>query len=256
MFDISKLFGTDGLFDLSGLFGPGGLVDVTGAVGDNNAADGMVTGSGHLISRHIDLSGVHSVVLGANFVVHLAVAEPEQATIQMDDNIADLVDATVTGGQLRLGLKSGSSVRNASLSADITVAHLDQLIAGGASQVTLNSAPTGSTLTLAASGVSQITGPVDVGDLQVGASGASALALSGDVKNLQLSGSAAGQLRLSDLNAQTVDAELSGASDADVTASGTLAAQASGSSALHYHGSPNITHKDISGTAVVAPASP
>jgi hypothetical protein len=50
---------------------------------------------------------VHSVVVGANFVVHLAVDESEQATIQMDDNIADVVDATVTGGQLRLGLKSG-----------------------------------------------------------------------------------------------------------------------------------------------------
>jgi hypothetical protein len=35
-----------------------------------------------------------------------------------------------------------------------------------------------------------------------------------------------------------------------------LAAQASGSSVLHYHGSPNITHKDVSGAAVIVPASP
>jgi hypothetical protein len=80
--------------------------------------------------------------------------------------------------------------------------------------------------------------------------------LSGHVKTLQLSGSGAGQLRLSDLNAQTVDAEMSGSSDADVAVSDTLAAQASGSSVLHYHGKPNTTHKDVSGTAVIAPASP
>jgi hypothetical protein len=104
-------------------------------------------------------------------------------------------------------------------------------------------------------GASQITGPVEVADLQAAASGASMLALSGHVKNAQLSGSGTGQLRLSDLNAQTVDAELSGASNADAV-SDTLAVQASGSSALHYHGSPNIAHKDISGTAVIAPASP
>jgi hypothetical protein len=232
------------------------LIDTAITAGSDNASDGSVTGSSHLISRHIDLSGVHSVVVGANFVVHLTVGSPEQATIQMDDNIADLVDATVTGGQLRLGLKSGSGIRNATLSADITVAHLDQLITGGASQITLTSAPTGSTLTLVASGASQITGPVEVDDLQAGASGASTLALSGHVKSLQLSGSGAGQLQLSALNAQTGDAELTGASDADVTVSDTLAAQAAGASVLHYHGSPNITHKETSGTAVIAPASP
>jgi hypothetical protein len=77
--------------------------------------------------------------------------------------------------------------------------------------------------------------------------------LSGHVKTLQLSGSGAGQLRLSDLTANTVEAELSGASNAEVPVSNTLAAQASGSSVLHYHGSPNITHKDTSGSAVIAP---
>jgi hypothetical protein len=256
VFDASKLFGSDGVFGLSGLFGPGGLVEIAGGADDSNTSDRSMTGSGHLVSRQLDLSGVHSVVVGANFVVHLGVGEPAQATIQMDDNIADLVDATVTGGQLRLGLKSGSTVRNATLSADITVAHLDQLISGGASQVTLKSTPTGSTLMLVASGASQISGPVEVSDLQGGASGASTLALSGHVKNFQLSGSGVGQLGLSDLDAQSVDADLSGASNAEVAVSDTLAVQAAGASVLHYHGSPNITHKDVSGTAVVGPASP
>jgi hypothetical protein len=68
-------------------------------------------------------------------------------------------------------------------------------------------------------------------------------------------GPAPDPLRLSDLAAQTVDAELSGASNVEMAASDTLAVQADGASALHYHGSPKVT-KDISGTAVIAPASP
>jgi hypothetical protein len=157
---------------------------------------------------------------------------------------------------LRLGLKSGSTVRNATLSADLSVAQLDQLITSGASQVTLTSAPTGSTLTLVANGVSQITGPVEVANLKAGVSGASTLTLSGHVNDLELSGSGAGQLRIPDLIAQTLEAELSGASDAVVTVNDTLAAQAAGASLLHYHGSPTTIHKDVSGTAVIAPASP
>ena len=108
------------------------MIDAAITAGSNNASDGSVTGSSHLISRRIDLSGTHSVVVGASLVVHVTVGSPEQATIQMDDNIADLVDATVTGGQVRLGLRSGSSVRNAIPSADITVGCLDELITGGA----------------------------------------------------------------------------------------------------------------------------
>lgn len=117
----------------------------------------------------------------------------EQATIRMDDNLTDRVDATVTDGTLRLGLKLGSNVRNVTLSADVTVSRLDRLATSGASKVTLGSPVTGPPLRLDANGASQVTGPVGVYHLEASESGASALALSGCVGSLHLSSAGTSQ---------------------------------------------------------------
>jgi hypothetical protein len=180
-----------------------------GASGGGNSDSDSVAGSGHLVSGRITLPGVTSVVVRASFVVRLTAGEPEQATIRIDDNIIDLIDVTVTGGQLRLGLKQGSKVRNATLSAEITVRHLNRLTTSGASRVTLVSLPTDPALQLDASGASQITGSVRVDHLEASISGAAMLALSGKVGSLQLNAAGTSQLLGPDLAVADLDAELS-----------------------------------------------
>ncbi|MGH3844547.1 MAG: GIN domain-containing protein [Pseudonocardiaceae bacterium] len=102
-----------------------------GASGSGTVGPDSVTGSGRLVSQTMALPGVTSVVAEATFVVHLTVGDVEKATIRIDDNLADRVDATVAGGTLRLSLKPGSGVSNATLSADVTVRHLDKLTTSG-----------------------------------------------------------------------------------------------------------------------------
>ena len=72
---------------------------------------GAVSGSGRLTSRAIDLSGGHLSRDGSTFVVHLKTGSSAQATVPMDDNLTDRVEATVSGHELRLRMKSGISVR-------------------------------------------------------------------------------------------------------------------------------------------------
>ncbi|MGH3885602.1 MAG: GIN domain-containing protein, partial [Pseudonocardiaceae bacterium] len=230
----------------TGYSGDGGRGDNGGnRNGGNGAPDGSysdsgsVAGSGRLISRVIALPGVTSVVAGADFVVRVMVGKPEQATVQMDDNLTDLVEATVSGGQLRLGLKPDANVRNAALTAEITVGSLDRLSAIGASQVTLVSPLMGPALQLVVSGASRVTGPVGVDRIDAAVSGASTLALSGQARDLHLSGVGASRLLLADLAVRDLDVVLSGASNATVAVSDTLAAQAAGASALRYRGTPN-----------------
>lgn len=241
-------FGLDG-FNFGGNdFGGKGS---PGAPGRGRSDSGSVTGSGRLVSRLIALPGVTSVVVGASFVVRLTVGEPEQATIRFDDNLADRVEATVTGGQLRLGLKPGRSVRNATLSAEVTVRDLDQLTTSGAAQVTLVSPPTGPALQLTTSGASRVTGPVRVDRLEASQSGASVLALSGQVSSLRLNTAGANQLIGPDLAVSDLDAVLSGTSQATVAVSKTLAATANGVSVLRYRGTPRITRQQTSGVSAI-----
>jgi hypothetical protein len=239
-----------------GADGRDGADGANGIGGAGFSDSGAVAGSGRLTTRTIDLSGVTSVVAEANFVVHLRMGRPAQATVTMDDNLVDRVAATVTGGQLRLGIKPGMSVRNATLSADVTVGQLDQLATAGASRVMLDPTLTSPALQLNIAGTSAITGPVMVGRAQATVSGAGTLALSGTVAQLRFSAAGASQLPLVDLTVRDLDATLSGASQATVTVTDTLAAEATGASVLRYRGNPSVTSSQTSGMSSIVRDSP
>jgi hypothetical protein len=232
-------------------------VDGVGEDGGGSFSDpGAVAGSGRLTTRTVDLSGVTSVVAEANFVVHLGTGRSAQAAITMDDNLTDRVAATVTGGQLRLGIKPGMSVRNATLSADVTVGQLDRLVTVGASRVMLDPALTSAALQLNIAGTSAITGPVTVGQVQATVSGAGTLVLSGTVQQLSFSAAGASQLPLAELTVRYLDARLSGASHATVTVTDTVAVQAAGASVLRYRGNPSVTRSQTSGMSSIVRDSP
>ncbi|HYZ38340.1 MAG TPA: DUF2807 domain-containing protein [Pseudonocardiaceae bacterium] len=243
----------------NGYGGDGGNADGMpgrpGAPGGGFADPAAVAGSGRLTSRTIDLSGVTSVVAGANFVVRLRVGGPAQAVVKMDDNLVDRVEATVTGDTLRLGIKPGMSARNATLSADVTVAQLDRLAGGAASRTVLTSAITSPGLRVDVNGTGSVTGLIEVGQLQADVSGAGSLALSGHAQELRLRAAGASRLPLAELSVGQLDATLSGASRAVVTVSDSLAVQATGASVLRFRGTPHVTHFQRSGMASIAPDS-
>ena len=224
--------------------GPGGYAY-------SSSGPDAVTGSGKLTTRTIDLSGVTSVVAGADFTVHLKTGGAEQAKVTMDDNLVDRVEATVSGHELRLGLKPGSNVRNATLRAEVTVNHLNRLAANGASHATLDSPVTGPALRLSVEGASQITGPVGVDRLDASESGASVLTLSGSAGSMHLESVGTSQLHGADLAVRDLDAVLSGVSQATVTVNNTLAVTADGVSVLHYRGNPTITRQETSGVSSI-----
>jgi Putative auto-transporter adhesin, head GIN domain len=231
--------------------GGAGAGGTAGALSGDFADPAALAGSGRLTSRTVGLSGVTSVVAAANFVVHLRTGGPAQAVVKMDDNLVDRVDATVTGGVLRLGIRPGKSVRNATLAADVTVDQLDRVVTGGASRVTLTDTVRSPTLQLVVNGVSSVTGPIQVDHLQADISGAGNLGLSGQVQDFRLAAAGTSQLPLGGLTARRLDAVLSGTSHAVVTVTDTLAAQATGASVLRYRGTPRVTHSQTSGVSSV-----
>lgn len=244
----SATSGTDGS---SGL---GSQVDGgagSAALGGGATGWGSLAGSGRLASRTLDLSGVSSVTVGASFQVRLMVGQPARATVWMDDNLTDRVEASVVGDELRLDLKPGESVRNASLSAQLMVGRLERLAAGGASRVELAAPVSSPALHLTVAGASAVSGPITAGQLWADVSGASTLALSGRVQDLQLSATGTGRMPLSQLTAQRLDADLSGVSRASVTVSDRLAARTSGVSVLEYRGSPAFTRAQATGLSSI-----
>ena len=240
----------------AGVDGAHGADGADGAAEDGySSGDGPVTGSGRLVSRGIGVAGVTKLDVGATFDVQVTIGEPEQATIRMDDNLTGLVEVAVVGDELRLGLKPGASVRNASLSTQVTVASLDRLSADGLSHVTFGSVIAGEQLQLDAGGSSQVTGVVRADQALASASGTSTLELSGNVGRLDLSGSGTSTLHMPESAVRDLDVELSGASCATVAVSDTVTARTSGVSALRYIGTPQINRDQTSGLSSIEPQS-
>lgn len=230
-------------------------VGADGADGSSGVSysDGeAVAGSGHLTSRQLTLDGVTALDVGANYVVDVTIGEPEQAIVRMDDNLTHLVDVTVIGDRLRLGLKPGASVRDATLSAEVTLRRLGRITSSGVSEVTLVSEVGGERLELETGGTSRVSGPVNVTTLRAVTSGTSTTVLSGQAGRLHLRASGTSRAPLADLTVRDLDAALSGVSCATVAVRDTLSARTSGTATLRYLGTPQIIRSETSGVSSIA----
>jgi hypothetical protein len=88
-------------------------------------------------------------------------------------------------------------------------------------------------------------------EVDLSLSGASNAKLSGSASRLVVNGSGASELDLLQLPASDLVIDLSGASEASVSVTGTISAVVSGASGLRYKGSPRFTKKDVSGASTI-----
>ena len=208
-----------------------------------------IGGSGKIVTKPISVSSFSKLQVGSAFEVNVSFGDQEALTLRIDDNLADHVDAGVSGGTLHIGLKPRTSVHDATLKADVTARSLTSIELSGASRVHLSSELSGPSVKLTASGASELDGSVRADEVSLSLSGASSAKLSGNAARLVVSGSGACKLDALQLQSTDLEISLSGASDASVSVSGTISAVVSGASNLRYRGSPRFIKKEASGAS-------
>jgi hypothetical protein len=132
-------------------------------------------------------------------------------------------------------------------SATVTLPVLESLRASGGSNVETAGTFSGDRITLRASGGSDLTLDVAVDTLRVTASGGSDLDISGSANLLRVESSGGSDLDASDLIAKEADVRSSGGSDARVSVTESIIADASGGSDIQYSGDPQYEDIDTSG---------
>jgi hypothetical protein len=230
----------------------GSLVMIVGVV--LAAACGKsIVGSGHLVTEEHDVGGFDGIAVSHAFEVSVEIGEEPSVVITTDDNLLEHIDLRVEGQRLHLGLEGVSSVRRATLEATITVpAALRELRASGASNVHVTGTLTSPVLELGASGASRVNVMVEVETLHVRAAGASSVVAAGRAGDVDLRASGASELSLEGLEAAAIQAHLSGASKAQVTARESLDADLSGASSLGYGGDPERVTESTAGASTLS----
>jgi hypothetical protein len=212
-----------------------------------------VTGSGNLITLEPANQDFSRVEFSHAFQAEVTQGESYSVVITIDDNLEQYLEVSQDGDTLKVGMEPGLmlSLRNTTMQARITMPELTGVNGSGATRITIGGFESDKDLAIDVSGASTVRGQIDAGDLRADVSGASRLELTGQGQDGRINVSGASQANLSDFRMQNVDVEASGASRAEVNASGRLDAEASGASTVLYSGDPTLGRTNTSGASTI-----
>lgn len=212
-----------------------------------NAQD--LRGSGEIKSQHRNVSNIKGIQVSGGFVVELTQGNNEGVRLEAQENLLDNIKTEVRNGVLHIYNDKGVSTSK-SMKAYVTLKSLESISISGGVKVVGNSSFKSPGLKLEMSGGSNLKLTIATEQIKGNLSGASKVELLGKAGevNMQLSG--ASKLEASELEAQQVQVNASGASNVKVFAKEGLDINASGASSVYYKGSPSIT-SDVTSAARV-----
>ena len=212
---------------------------------------GGLKGSGVVIEETREVAAFDSIKVEGSINLILSLGDPRPLRIKVEDNLASLVDAKVTGSELTLRT-TGSYSSEVGINIYATTAQIRSIKSRGSTDVLCQGRVEADELELEASGSSDIECAVKAGSLVVIASGSSDIRLSGDVDLLQVVAGGSSSVGAFELVAAEADVKASGSSDASVNAK-VLRAHASGSSDIRYRGLPEKLSSSDRGSGSVGP---
>jgi hypothetical protein len=251
---------------------PVAVVAILGTLaGCNTLLPSMTRGSGSPETRQFNLTDFTRIQASHAFQLEVNRADSYSVQITADDNLWNVVDIAEAGGTLRLRVKPGVAVQNATLKARVTLPAITGLDLSGASMATvdgfdsenamtfhLSGASTAKVVNMKAgrtgfdvSGASNLSGSMTTGDTEFVVSGAGKVALEGSGTAGKINGSGAGTVDLNEFELQSASVRLSGGSTAIVDAQKIEPADLSGASHLYYTGTPTIGGLTTSGGASI-----
>jgi hypothetical protein len=211
-----------------------------------------LTGSGHVVSKEITLSGFTKVEAHHAFVVTITQSAEYQTVIRMDDNLIQYLLVEKKGDTLVIDLDHlGSASVHGTLTASISMPRLEGLALSGATHATISGFKSDEPLAATLSGASSLEGDAERSALHFQLSGASQVSLKGSARSGSFDLSGASTLDLAAFPVDDAHAELSGASSATLHVKGKLVGTASGASRIAYLGDPQLENIHTSGASSI-----
>jgi hypothetical protein len=213
--------------------------------------DGRVEGSGKVVDEPRDVSGFSRLIVQGPLEVVVKAAAADRVLVHADDNIAPLIETTLLGGTLMVGVRAGAAFRTrARLQVRVQARQLGGAVLRGSGAIRVDRVD-------AAVFEATLQGS---GDIVVDSLRAEAVAISlagnGDVRikgaaasvGVVLDGS--GDVHCAELAARQVAVRIRGSGDVRVHATEELKVEIDGSGDVHYRGAPKIS-KAIRGSGSV-----
>lgn len=200
----------------------------------SSCEDRGIFAGGNIISETRLVDDFHSLDISVPANIYITQDPSQDLMIETHENIMRVVETVVINGELNISLNR--NLRNLeTLNIYISAADYERIELSGAASL-------------------RSEGCLNLDNLEIRSSGASNLNICGQVDELRFRLSGASNFRGYSMEAKTVNAVVSGASNMRITAEELLDVTISGASQIRYKGNPQI-NSDISGAGSLVNAN-
>jgi len=200
-----------------------------------------IHGNGNVTTQTRNVTNFKSI--DASNAVNVIITQDSAFSVKVmvDENLQQYIEVYEKDGVLYIEQKDNTSLDyTGPMKVYVSAPLFEKLEASGASHISGEQKITSAaTISVDASGASDISLDIKAPKTEAEATGASRIILKGETKDLSIDGEGASSIRCFELLAENVDVDVSGASNADVFASVDLKAEASGASDVRYKGAAN-----------------
>jgi Putative auto-transporter adhesin, head GIN domain len=211
-----------------------------------------IDGNGNVTTQTRNVSNFKGVELSSAINLYIKQDAAYSVKVEIDDNLQPYIMVSEANGILYIKQENNTSLNaTGKIKVYVSAPEFKYLEASGACRIigenTLTSADA---VDIHLSGASDAKLELKAPKISADLTGASDITLQGETKDFSIDGSGASHARCFELLSENTDVDLSGASSAEVIASVTINAKASGASNLRYKGNASIS-QDVSGAGSV-----
>lgn len=214
-----------------------------------------INGNGTVQVENRQESGFNGLEISGAVTVYVKQDSQYSVRVETDENLLKYVETYTDNNTLVIRTKSGYNLRSRKgLKLYISAPGYTHFGISGASHLFSDGRiSAGGEIRFDLSGASTAEAELKAPSVDLELTGASSVRLNGETRDLAIEASGASHARCFELMTETADADLAGASHADVFASVSLKASASGASHVNYKGKPEV-NQSTSGAGSVSRA--
>lgn len=215
-----------------------------------------VRGNGNIITQDRTVSTFDEIDLSGGVLVRLKQDSVHSVKIEGDENLLELIEVEVVNEELRIKQRDNTSMSSKErVTVFVTAPAIKKFDLSGATKIIAEGQFVAvNQMDIDLSGASQIEVSVKAPVVNIQATGASTVTVTGETRNLNVDGEGASKIKAYELLAENTTVDVSGASHADVHASVSIKADASGASHINYKGGAADVKQESSGAGSVKKA--
>lgn len=228
------------------------LIIVIAVTGCRGVFGKRVRGNGNITTETRNITGFGSVDVSGAIDVYVKTDSVQSVKVEADDNLQQYIEVYNDRGTLRIHTRNGYNIRSSrGVNVYVSGPAFRRLEASGACDIySENKIMSAEKMEIDLSGASDARVELNAPEVSVDVSGAGSVSLKGETKDLTLDGSGSSNFKCYDLMAENVNVEISGAGDAQVSASVKLDVNVSGAGSVRYKGNPQVNQR-VSGSGSV-----